>query len=97
MSNLQDIFKTARAGWHYLWNLLEKEVTRKNIKPDILMGLYRYQMVLDSTKHILDMFEEELRDKDLSKEDQERINDALSQHIANFQTIAFSIENLLRG
>ena len=96
MSTLHAILKKAKSGWSYLWNLLKKEVQRKNIKPDVLMELYRYQIVLDSTKHILDLFEEELKDKDLPKEEQERINDALSRHITNFQAIAFSIENLLR-
>ena len=93
---MHEILKKAKSGWSYLWNLLEEEVQRKNIKPDVLMELYRYQIVLDSTKHILDLFEEELKDKDLPKEEQERINDALSRHITNFQAIAFSIENLLR-
>ena len=87
--------KTAKAGWSYLWNLLEKEIKREDLLPEVLMQFYKYQVELDSTKHILELFEEKLK-SNLSKNDEESISDALSRHISNFQAIALSIENLLR-
>lgn len=97
MHNLRDKLKIAKAGWSYLWNLLEKEVQKENLPTEILMQFYKYQVDLESAKYILELFEEKLKNISLlNDDDKEALSDAISRHISNFQAIAFSIENLLR-
>ena len=96
MSSLENKLNKAKEGWNYLWNLLEKESVRGQLKTEILALLYRYQVELYSTKYKLDNIEEKIKSSTLSSEDRELVSDALSIHISNFQAIALTIENLLR-
>ncbi|MBI2996138.1 MAG: hypothetical protein HYY52_05465 [Candidatus Melainabacteria bacterium] len=86
----------AKAGWNYLWNLLENEVKNQNISKEILMVLYRYQVELDTDRHLLELYEIKLKNIDPSEEDKETISDGLSRYVSKFQAIALTIENLLR-
>ncbi len=95
MSNLENKLNKAKEGWNYLWKLLEKEAKRDKVKTDILAVFYKYQVELDATKHKLENIENKIQDWNLSEEDKEVLNDALSMHISNFQAIALTIENLL--
>ena len=60
------------------------------------MELYRYQVEVDTDKHMLELYEKKLENISLSTEDKEIVNDGLSRYLSTFQAIALSIENLLR-
>ncbi len=94
---MEDKLKKAKAGWNYLWNLLEKETKKDNIKAMVLHVLYQYQVELDATNYKLENIERRIKDLNLSTDDIDSLNDAISMHITNFQAIAFSIENLLKS
>ena len=95
MNDLKDKLNKAKAGWSYLWSLLEKEAKREKVKAKVLTEFYKYQVELYSTKYKLDFIEKQIKLSDLSKEEHQIIDEALSMHISNFQAIAFTIENLL--
>lgn len=96
MNNLENKLNKAIEGWNYLWNLLEKEAKRDKVKAGILAVFYRYQVELDATKYKLENIENKIKKLELSDEDKEIIDDALSMHISNFQAIALTVENMLR-
>ena len=97
MDDLKEKLKRAGVGWNYLWNLLEKEVKRKDIKPDVLMVFYKYLVELDTDKHLLELYDEKLKSAHLSKEDEEVVREGLANYMSTFQAMAFTIENLLNG
>ncbi len=96
MNDLKKKLARAKAGWNYLWNVLEHEVKNPTINKQVLSELYRYQVEVDTDKHMLELYEKKLENINLSKEDEEIVNDGLSRYISTFQAIALSIENLLR-
>ena len=96
LNELKDKLSKAKAGWNYLWKLLEKEVKRVNLSTEVLTELYRYQVELDTDKHLLELYEKKLASVTFSAEDEEIVREGLPRYLSKFQAIAFSIENLLR-
>lgn len=96
LTELKDKLSRAKAGWNYLWKLLEEEVKKENIKQEVLMELYRYQVELDTDKHVLELYEKKLASVAFSREDEEIVREGLPRYLSKFQAMAFSIENLLR-
>lgn len=96
MNNLNKL-KKANEGWLYLWRLLEKEVVQSYPNKRVLAVLYKYQVELYSIKFKLKKIESVLNEFSLDKPEEEKISEALSLHIATFQSMAISIENLLEG
>ena len=97
LSELKEKLKQAKAGWNYLWNLLEKETKRQNFTEGVLMELYRCQVELESARHKLKNYEKKLENINLTKEDEDIVREGLANYMSTFQAMAFSIENLLRG
>lgn len=95
MNDLKDKLNRAKVGWSYLWKLLEKEVKRENLKQEVLMVFYRYQVELESAKYKLELYEKKLESINLSEEDKEIVSEGLARYLSTFQAIALSIENLL--
>ena len=100
IKNLRLKLRKAKEGFKFVFESIELALLRKQALSYIAKHyLYQYQVLLESNKHLLEKYEEEiskLKEDNISEKEYEDICRILDNLIADHQAKAISIDNILR-
>ena len=99
VKNLRLKFKKAKEGFKFVSESIELALSKKQtLSYTAKHYLYQYQVLLESNKHLMEKYEEEINklQEDVSEEEYEYICRVLNSLITDHQAKAISIDNILR-